>query len=393
MHRFFFTSLALPFALCCTAGVFTSGCVSKHLQPEPMPLNNASTVTYTKPAQNGKPAETVAVPGLVADFEMKRGAAAVATGSTETAMKAFFLSGANLSDYLANKWFTGQYNHDITSRYQHDTANTMLGTATAVLGIAEGSLKSISILGASSVAINNQWKNYEAAFLLSTALPKVLAKLQDARKDLKATTLAGIDATTTYEEVVGLLLEYHETASRQHVKVFIETSVELAQYAIGDSTSLAFNRDFSGKSAELYAALNANANGLYSLKDAITIVALSRETSTSPLYTRIVSVPLNKALAAKLAAALADATFKEPTLKALAALSALPEVEKAVTSLQEKAHDAATAAQNAAAPTALAITKLQMSQADAALDSAIAQPTKPGKSTGLRLKVVPVGGR
>lgn len=325
-----------------------AACSSGNFQPKPLPLGVKQEITVIKTGRDGiQSREKITTQSLSAAFLAAQDAAYAERNSpTVSNLRTFLESGMNLSDELANQWLGDQYAKDTDSRFAHDTANTALGVATTAVGIAEGSAKSVALLGAGTVGLNTQWGNYEAAYLLSTALPKVIAKLKEFRASLREELLGSVGASTTYDDVVRMLMGYHDTASRQYVKLFIERSAELAKFSTGNSTSLASDRQFVEQSGKLFSALNPpNGKGFYRLEEVAILVGLATETKDSTLDKAIRSVPLNAALGLKLDTALATAPaggldIRGQTLEALRALGDLPAVSEAVANMKKKAEEA-----------------------------------------------------
>jgi hypothetical protein len=152
------------------------------------------------------------------------------TGATAPQKQAFLTAGLNLSDELADAWLKGQFRQDTDSRYWKNAFNTTLSLTTAALGWTAAAPKLVTAVGATGVAINSGWNNYEAAYLLSSAMPKVIDKLKSFRKTLRNQIEEDFRAKSySYVETRTLIDRYHDTISRESVKNFIDSSIDLAQ--------------------------------------------------------------------------------------------------------------------------------------------------------------------
>jgi hypothetical protein len=309
--------------------VLLSGCMNKGFQAEPLPLDSKYKAEIKTYDQAGTPTTPliVEIGSRLENFQLRRAEASkVAKPSVDT-IEEFLKAGFNLSDASAELWFDKHYQKDINSRFLHDTVNTVLGTATAVVGIADGSSTSVALLGAGTVAVNNQWQNYEAAYLLSTSLPTVIDKIKEARKAQREEMLKSVTELTTYEDAVHLLMVYHDSASRKAIKLFIEQSVKLAEYSVGDSTKLGDLRQIVALGAKIHKAING-VDGAYSPQDIAALVTFFFEPAGSEVVEVLKQIPAYVLLQASLTASLADSTKKDDVISTLFSAKANREIEK-----------------------------------------------------------------
>src|SRR5258706_7006372 len=108
-------------------------------------------------------------------------------GVTSDTRYAFLEAGLNLSDEYADKWLKTMYGMDTDSKFWQNSFNTALSLTTAALGFTAAAPKVVAAVGASGVAVNSEWGNYDAAYILSSAMPKVIAKIKESRETLRQT--------------------------------------------------------------------------------------------------------------------------------------------------------------------------------------------------------------
>jgi hypothetical protein len=264
----------------------------------------------------------------------------------------FVQAGLNVSDHLADQWFRYQFARDVSTRHDNNTFNIAASGLTAVLGITDASEKAVALLGAATATTNAQWKNYEASYLLSSALPRVLKKLREYRHERRNEILERYRDKASmpgYYEAITDLRSYHQTASREVVKQFIEDSAELAEFAPK------FDADAGVKGIQvlpmntaLFSVLYPGTAGMFSKMDLVNIQALLSYDETNNLVAAIAATPSGKNLAELIKTISADPARKPTLMKLMLALNGLlkleDEVQKRVRTADEAAAKLAAAA-------------------------------------------------
>lgn len=270
--------------------------------------------------------------------------------STPAYRRAFVEAGLNVSDQVANRWFREQFALDAQSRYNNNTFNVITGGLTALFGITDASAKAVSLLGAATSVTNAQWKNYEASYLLSSALPLVLEKLREFRKVRRNEIIARYngDAVPGYYEAVDELRNYHQTASREVIKRFIEKSAELAEFTTKlDQDGGAKGIQVLPLNTALFTLFYPRTAGTFSKNELITIYALVSQAKTSNLVAAISGTTTGKHLFELVERICGEPDGKGDLMKLISALNSLLALEEEVRK-QQKVVDAAAKAAEAA---------------------------------------------
>jgi hypothetical protein len=215
----------------------------------------------------------------------------------------FIAAGLNVSDEIVERWFKQQLALESASRYHQNAANVAGGFATAFLGITDASSRAVGILGAGVTAMNAQWRNVEAYYLLSPALPVVIEKLRGFRAEQREAILTALKTQeVSYNEAVAILRSYHQIASRETVQRYLQKSAELARFsATYDEKSGATEAEIGAQSSVVYALLNEDAAGFYSERDLAALFAILTEPADSDVLTALRATPRYRAIADRVA--------------------------------------------------------------------------------------------
>ena len=215
----------------------------------------------------------------------------------------FIAAGLNVSDEITDRWFRQQYSLEAASRYHQNTANVAAGLGTALLGITDASSRAVGLLGAGVTAMNAQWRNVEAHYLISPTLPVVIDKIRAFRAEQREAILSALRTQeVNYNEAVAILRSYHQTASRETIQRFLQRSAELAQLTPADGgKSGVTEAEIGAHSTVVYALLNEDAPGFYSDRDLTALFALLTEPDDSEVLRALRDTPRYRAMADRVA--------------------------------------------------------------------------------------------
>ncbi len=207
--------------------------------------------------------------------------------------KAFLAAGLNLSDELADAWLKVQFRQDTDSRYWKNNFNTALSLSTAALGWAAAGSKVITAVGASGAAINSGWNNYEAAYLLSSSMPKVIDKLKTFRRDLRAKIERNFEADEySYIETRMLIDQYHDTISRESVKHLIDSSIDLAKaFYAAPGTEVDSSDEVTSLNKQIYEIVYPAQKGAFSHNELIALRIWSLNGRESAIVKKLADKP------------------------------------------------------------------------------------------------------
>jgi hypothetical protein len=205
------------------------------------------------------------------------------TNATAGQKQAFLTAGLNLSDELADAWLKGQFRQDTDSRYWKNTFNTTLSLTTAALGWTAAAPKLITAVGAAGAAVNSGWNNYEAAYLLSSSMPKVIDKLKSFRKSLRSRIEEDFQAGAySYVQTRTLIDRYHDTISRESVKNFIDSSIDLAQASYKNpADEVLAAPEIAGANRQLYGLVYPGKEGTFTVTELVVLLVTNTDGSTS----------------------------------------------------------------------------------------------------------------
>ncbi len=252
----------------------------------------------------------------------------------------FIAAGLNVSDEIVERWFREQYSLQANSHYYQNTANVAAGLGTAVLGITDASSRAVALLGTGVTAMNAQWRNVEAHYLIAPSLPVVIQKIREFRAEQRRNILAGLRTQTlTYTDAVAILRSYHQTASRETIQRFLQRSAEISQFtAIADDRASESQAEVGAHSSVVYALLNEDAAGFYSERDLVALFAILTEPANSDVLQALRDAPRYRAMSDRVADV--TETGRNRLIGRMLALDNLLGLEKRVETLREAAANA-----------------------------------------------------
>ena len=206
---------------------------------------------------------------------------AQSNSSTPTELMNYYDAGIMLSNRIFDEFFALHFRADRSTNHNKTLTNIVGGSAIGVLGLTGSDAKELALLGIGLAAVNSEFENYMAYFLISPSMPQIKRMMDTGRAEYAKKIRTALTAQVvqgmklTYAQTNEAIRAYHQKSSRLEIQAIVSESIALAKYEVPDLSQTEEEK----KQEDILSQLNlrlTKQRGLMSLQSAKDIYALHR---------------------------------------------------------------------------------------------------------------------